>query len=74
MDRLPLDNRSFEGGDSPPRPDKTGNSSAGGKVTIRVLWEHEPTADAQERLLAAFEMLFTDTAQGNPENEEERAI
>ena len=74
MEPHPLStNQNGKAADSPPRLDEVGGMSATGKARIRVFWEHEPSGDAQERLLAAFEMLFTDlspTEEGEREGKE----
>ena len=62
MEQDPLNiSPSMKAGDFP-LLDKAHGMSAKDKPRIQVFWEYEPSPDAQERLLAAFEMLFTDVA------------
>lgn len=36
---------------------------------LDIVWEQQPTPEARERLLAAFDMLFKDTLIEGPQNE-----
>jgi hypothetical protein len=36
---------------------------------LDIVWEQQATPEARERLLVAFEMLFTDTVIEVPQNE-----
>jgi hypothetical protein len=73
MEPHPLStNQNGKDADSPPRLDEVGGMSARGKARIRVFWEQEPSADAQERLLAAFEMLFTEVSPTEDHEKEGR--
>jgi hypothetical protein len=35
---------------------------------FRIVWENEPSPEAEERLLAAFEMIFKDISIDLPED------